>query len=178
MSATVKLIHEADMDHALRKYYRRRRDEAATVDMPFDDILKQEDELEGEVGRYEINQRLAGIRGLLAFLTSKGLHPAAVLKQLYAAGRGFGQEPFCSLTMGEAALMFGETKAAVSWRCKVLSGKIELAGMKGSRLPGQKRPETRETYSAAQRGNCNRRGNPAKRCRSKRRHVSTQALKP
>lgn len=168
----VKLVHEADMDHALRKYYRRRRDEAACVDMPFDEILKQEDGLEGEATDYEWSQRLIGVRGLLRFLTGKGMHPAGILKQLFAAGRGFGVEPFCSLTMGEAALMFSETTAAHSWRCKVLSGLIELKGMSGTRLPGQKNPEASQTYSAVQKGNKNRLGNPAKHCRSTKRRLS------
>lgn len=119
--------------------------------LSFHDFLAREDDgisggdQEG-AGEYEINQRIVGIMAFFRFLKARGVHPAMMLKQLAAAGRACHIEPFNLMTMEEIGLMFGETKAAHSWRCKLLSKEIELAGMRGSKLPGQKRKKASESY--------------------------------
>lgn len=150
-------VHEADMRAAMESYYGRNHDQPAHVEMPFDEILESEDDgLEGAPSDYEMLQRQKGIEGMFRYLTVEGSHPLKIMKRLYAIGRGFRIAPFVDLTMEEAGLMFGETKAAHSWRFKFLSGKIEQCGMKGSKLAGQKSKFSRGNYSAAQQGNQNR----------------------
>jgi hypothetical protein len=154
------LVFEANMDAALRRLFRRSSEAAAVVDMPFDELLTNEqDGLDGEPGDYEMRQRAVGVRSFLRYLTceiGKGAALLAIMKRLFAAGRAMGVAPFNQLTMTEAGLMFGETKAAHSWRCKLLSGKLKLAGMNGVQLPGQKSPDASAVYAKVAQGNGNR----------------------
>jgi hypothetical protein len=153
------LVFTANLELALRNYYTRTGGgDLVCVDMPFDDLLAAEaDGCEGEPGDFEMAQRRAAVAGLFRYLLAEGPHPLKLMKRLFAVGRGLGQPFFRDLTMGEAALMFSETKAAHSWRLKVLSGMIKLRGMHGYRLSGQKTPGASAHYAAAQRGNQNRR---------------------
>lgn len=156
------LVFEANMDAAMRRFVGRTKMEIISEDpMPFDEIMMREDDGESAetLGDYEMRQRVAGARAFLRFIKREGVDMPSILKQLFAAGRALHDDFFGKLTMSEAALMFSETKAAHSWRCKLLSGQIRLAGMKGVKLPGQKNPEASKAYSAAQKGNQNGRRN-------------------
>ena len=121
--------------------------------MPFQEILEAEDDGEEErAGDYEFRQRMIGVKAFFRFLRTHGVHPAAMLKQLAAAGRACHEEPFAAMTMGEIGMLFGETKAAHSWRCKILSREIELSGQRGSKLPGQKKRKPRKSIARSARG--------------------------
>lgn len=140
--------------------------------MPFQEMLEaEEDGADEKPGEYEFRQRMVGVKAFFAFLKSHGCHPANMLKQLAAAGRACHIEPFCDMTMGELGMLFGETKAAHSWRCKLLSKEIELSGMRGSKLPGQKTKEASEVYRKIRKGNINRKGGK-KRARQRQRQQS------
>ncbi len=129
------------------------------LDRAFADWLKEADDGSGEdVGEYEIRQRMLGARTLFAFIASKGIHPATMLKWFVCVGRGIHAEPFHMLTMHEAGDLMDETAAAHSYRCKVLSGDMELKGFKGSRMPGQKTKASSASYKVCRKGNCNRKG--------------------
>jgi hypothetical protein len=148
---------DASITAAMRSFHARGGRELIVEDMPFDEILSAEsDGEEGEAGEYERAQRRAAIRAIFRYLTAEGPHPLKIMKRLYAIGRGLNIPPFCELTMEEAGLMFGETKAAHSFRVGLLSGVIERSGMHGSRLPGQKSRSASLSYSRAQEGNRNR----------------------
>ena len=151
-------VFAANMASALRHYFERGGAcDAVCAEMPFDALLAREDDGSGEAADEErMAQRRAAVRALFGYLTAEGPQPLKIMKRLFAVGRGLRLPFFSALTMGEAALMFSETKAAHSWRVKVLSGMIKLQGMKGYRLSGQKTPEAREHYAAAQAGNRNR----------------------
>ena len=170
------LVFEANMDAALRSHYRRGGDAVDSAPVPGDQImdvdlgngrngnfiqalLAEDDGISGGEngpGNYEMCQRVATARAIYRFTQRRGATLPQIMREYFACGRAF-QDPFCcSLTMTEAGLMFSETKAAHSWRCKVLSGEIKLAGMKGTRLPGQKSPESSESYRAVAMGNKNR----------------------
>lgn len=151
------VIFEADMDAALRRYYRRTGAEAAHTDMPYDEMLALEsDGLDGDPGDYEWRQRAIGARSIFTYILSEGPHPTKLLKRLFAAGRGLDIKPFSEFTMEEAAMLCGEVKATHSARCKLLSRLLADAGMRGVRLPGQKTPESSESYAKAAAGNTHR----------------------
>jgi len=159
MSKDAGRVHEANMRAALESSYAREQFAIAEQEMPFDRLLMIEDGIddgEDPAGRYEYHQRLVGVKALFRYILAEGNHPLKIMKRLYAAGAGFREEAFSRLTMEERALMFGETKAAVSWRMKALSGLIDLAGMRGTKLPGQKSAAATANYSACQAGNSNR----------------------
>jgi hypothetical protein len=170
MSKTVTPIFEANMDAAQRAHYRRTG--AAAIDpglmpfqqlksMPFDEALREEDDGEGgEITDYEMRQRVIGVRAMFRKLKERGVTMPQIMKQLFAVGRTIHDPFFSSLSMTESGLMFSETKSAHSWRCKVLSGEIKLAGALGYQLPGQKTPEARPKYAAAAKRTCNRAKKP------------------
>lgn len=120
--------------------------------------MAEEDGGDEPPGEYELIQRRAAVRAFFRFLKLHGESPSAMLKQLAAAGRACCVEPFASMTMEESGHLFSETKAAHSWRCKVLSREIELSGALGVQLPGQKRAAASEVYSRIRKGNTNRKG--------------------
>lgn len=118
-------------------------------------------------GEYEIKQRMIGVTVFYDYLLGKvkvadekwsSGTPMDLFRQLSAIGRGLQRPPFHMMTMHEIAMMEGQSPAAHSWRCKVLSGEIKLAGMKGSRLTGQKSEVATESYKQCRKGNTNRRG--------------------
>lgn len=161
---------DAAANGALSRFFARTGWEPVETRMPFDDLLAaEEDGEDGEVGEYELRQRMAGVRAFFKFLMSRGPHPAQMLKMAAAAGRACRVAPFAAMTMAEAGAMFGETPAAHSWRCKLLSREIDLAGMRGSKLPGQKSKEASESYRKARKGNCNRKGGAKFSAEAKRR---------
>lgn len=150
---------DAGANGALTRFYSRTGWEPVETRMPFDDLLAAESDGEdGEVGEYEMRQRMAGVRAFFKFLQSRGPHPASMLKMMAAAGRACQVAPFAAMTMEELGEMFGETKAAHSWRCKLLSREIKLAGMHGAKLPGQKSEEASESYRRVRQRNRNRAG--------------------
>lgn len=167
-------IFEANMDAALRSHYRRTGADAIDPGaMPFDRIMTFEKTLENEddgieggengAGEYEMRQRVIGVRAFLRFIKRRGVTMPQIMREIFASGRAVQDPFFSSLTMTEAGLMFSETKAAHSWRCGVLSGAIQLEGMKGYRLPGQKTPEAKATYAASAKRTCNRAKKPSQR---------------
>jgi hypothetical protein len=150
---------DAASSEGLRAFHNRTNWEPVYSTMPFDAMLQAEDDgKEGDAGDYELHQRMIGVKAFFRFLGAAGPDLRQMLKQLAAAGRAMNVEPFSAMTMREVGLMYGETTAAHSWRCKVLSGMIELAGMRGSKLPGQKSKDASASYRAARMGNKNRLG--------------------
>ncbi|MEQ1861449.1 MAG: hypothetical protein ABMA13_16120 [Chthoniobacteraceae bacterium] len=121
-------------------------------------IAAASDGEDGTAGEYEIRQRIVGVKAFFQFLKGRAITPMEMFRQLTAVGRAIHEEPFNLMTMEEIAMMEGQSKAAHSWRCKLLSGMIELAGMKGSKLPGQKSKAASESYKQCRKGNTNRKG--------------------
>lgn len=150
--------HEAQTRH----FTREGGWEPTFVEMPFDELLRKEDDgISGgdePAGEYEFNQRKIGVKVFWDFLLARGSTPMDLFRQLAAVGRGLHRAPFHAMTMHEIAMMEGQSPAAHSYRCRLLSGEIELAGMKGSRLPGQKSKAATESYKVCRKGNNNRKG--------------------
>jgi hypothetical protein len=150
---------DANAHESLTRFHNRTGWEPVDSRMPFAEMVEREDDgSEQPAGEYEFRQRMIGIRALFRFVKKTGVHPAEMLKWLAAAGRACNEEPFSTMTMGEAGQLFSETKAAHSWRCKILSKEIELTGLRGSKLPGQKSKEASASYRKIRKGNKNRTG--------------------
>jgi hypothetical protein len=151
------ILFEANMDAALRRHYLRTGADMVYTEMPYDDLLRsEEDEPDEEIGLDVWRERALGARTMMQRLLAEGPHPQKLLKHLFTLGRALNVEPFNQFTMEEAAMLCGEGKASHSHRLKLLSRLLGEAGMKGTRLPGQKSPLTTASFSAAQRGNRNR----------------------
>jgi hypothetical protein len=211
-------VFEANMHSAMRSWHSKGGDirEPAMIDMPFDELLRFEEEVDEAVkqrrveahtkwmakqqhantlaqegkpfnaaqnaanayydahaedicafleprerdacGDYEWKHRALGSRMVFSWVLAEGFAPLKMMKRLFAIGRALAIEQFTRMTITEQGQMFSETKAACSWRMKVLSGIIKLAGQHGHRLPGQKTERASEAARAAALGNHNRAG--------------------
>lgn len=138
----------------LTRFFNRTGWEPVHWDKSLAEAVNEEDDGEDSstVGTYEIHQRMTGVRAFLRYITSRGVHPFDMLTHLADACRAMHVEPFQAMTMGEQAMLFAQSRAAVSFRGKLLSKEIELAGMRGSKLPGQKSKESSESYRALRTG--------------------------
>jgi hypothetical protein len=146
---------EEKIDAALRKFHQRAAGWAA-VPRGYEEIFAADEDEDHGAGDYEMRQRALGARAILLWIVGEGLHPKKLLKRLLVVGRACATEPFSLLTMEESALLCDEEKATHSARCKVLSGLMKKAGMKGFKIAGQKAEGSTAKYAAAARGNKNR----------------------
>ena len=132
-------------------------------DEPWEEALALEEDDQGQTAadgadsEELMRQRLAAARVIFRYFLADGPHPASILKRVFAVGRGLGMEFFCQLTMTEAGMLCGETKAAHSWRMQLLSGQVRLRGQHGARFAGQNTSGSSLSYEASARGNQNRR---------------------
>jgi len=111
----------------------------------------------------DIKERMIGAVALFDFLQRKGSTPMDFFRQFTACGRALFREPWSLMTMHEVAMMEGQSPAAHSWRCQLMSGQLKLNGMKGTKLPGQKSEEARDSYRKCRKGNTNRKDGAAKK---------------
>lgn len=131
---------------------------SVTTHTPLDDLLEAEEAAAcGEL------ERSAVLNRLLDYLAADGPHPGCVLRRYYAVVKALQREDLlCGMTLKELGMMFGETKAAQSWRIKkIFSGYLKGAGAKGFKARFQKSEAAVAAYARTQLGNTNRRGRAA-----------------
>jgi len=105
---------------------------------------------------------------LLDWLCEDGVHPGAVLRRIYAVGKALNRPPWSLLSLEETGQMFGETRAAMSWRIKkIFSGYLKKKGFRGFKAPFQKDEEAVASFAKVQKGNRNRRKKPGRRISKK-----------
>lgn len=128
------------------------RQEAVTTRTPLADLLAKEEAADVQEERRET----LGV--LLRYFFADGPHPGAVVRRLFAVAKAVAPELIVDMTVEELGLMFGETKAAQSWRIKkIFSNYQRDRGVKGFKAAFQKSEHSTAAFSRAQRGNHNRR---------------------
>ncbi len=98
--------------------------------------------------------------GFIDFVLQDGPHPADCMKNFYAVVHALRPKAMKGRkwTCADFGMLFGESKAAHSWRVKQLfSVRMEAKGLKAVQAPFQKSAESIPKYAAAQKGNSNRR---------------------
>jgi hypothetical protein len=91
------------------------------------------------------------------FFIADGIHPAQVLRRLYALGAHMVISPFCDLNLRERAMMLGESHGAQHWRTqRICVDPLMRKGARAWKAPGQKSLESRAKYAQAAAGNSNR----------------------
>lgn len=153
------LEHERRVDTALSRAASRMH-EAVDVNTPVDELMLSE---EAEAFERLASDDEAGRRLLLAFfdrffdfLYEDGPHPGWVLRRVFALARRYRPELILKMNGTDLGLMFGETRAAQSWRMQAIFDRLKLSGVRGARGGGFKCEASRESYSEAARGNSNR----------------------
>lgn len=96
---------------------------------------------------------------LIDFTMQDGAHPAKVMKNFFALVHALRPQALPGKwTCQDFADLFGETKAAHSWRVKQLFGpRLEARGARPIKARFQKAASSTPNYSKAQQGNRNRR---------------------
>jgi len=160
--------HELRINTVLGKVHRREGGDFDLPDnrTPLTDLLAKE--LIGEGGHEESAGEWAirdeAFSRLLGYIFADGPHPGVTMRRLYALAYAKDKSLIRNMSMTDLAQMFGETKAAQSWRInRMYTDYLKSTGMRGCKIPGQKSESARETYSDLQQGNKNRTKGSGKR---------------
>jgi len=116
--------------------------------------------LAGEMPDDEDEQRLRSeaLAAFVDFVLQDGAHPAHAMKNFFAVVHALRPQALANWTCEDFGQLFGQTKAAHSWRVKKLFGPwIEAKGATQIRARFQKPATSTRAYSEAQKGNRNRR---------------------
>ncbi len=96
-------------------------------------------------------------RSFLTILFHEGPHPERVMRRLYAFVWAVDREKLANMSQTDLALLFKETRAAVSLRVNLLfSGYLKAQGFRATRVPGQKTEGACKTFARKAAGNHNR----------------------
>lgn len=147
--------HDVRINSILARAAARRgyNQESITTITPLTELMATEGRAELEGGRADV------LKQMLLFFYADGQHPGAVLRRVFAVAKALDESLLEGMTLTDMAQMFGETKAAQSWRIqKIFSGYQRAAGVNGFKASFQKSEAARAAYSRTQRGNTNRRG--------------------
>lgn len=147
--------HEARIASVLaRKAQQLGYDPGASVTTytPLSALLASED---GDAEETQLRAEIVG--ALIDFILQRGPHPAHALKNFYAVVHAIRPEALPHWTCQDFADLWGETKAAHSWRVKQLFGRLAARGARPIKARFQKSAAATPNYSAAQKGNRNRR---------------------
>jgi hypothetical protein len=125
-----------------------------TVDVPARDLIS----ILRAVAAAEREMRRVATLQMFDYFKADGVHPADVLKRVYAVGNHMGIEPFSLLTTRARGLMLGDSHGAQHWRMEqICVNPLLRAGAKSVKAPGQKGLNARAAAARAQQGNSNRR---------------------
>ena len=170
------LIHERRIEAALAKASRRRGDEVEGW-TPVDELMLRDDlrEYEKEVLRVaeetpdvernddaKFQLFAEWMRLWFDFVFEDGPHPGWALRRVYALARRYRPHVIMHMNGTDLALIFGESRAAQSWRMQQLFDRLKACGVAGNRGSGFKMESTRVGYAKAAKGNHNRRGGAGK----------------
>lgn len=111
-------------------------------------------------------RRMDALKELVSFAYYEGPRPGVVVRRVFsmAKWRQADSAVLLDMTLQQLGQMFGETRAAWSWRVKqVINRFLEFKHVHGRQASFQKSVTACETYAEAARGNQNRRGGGATR---------------
>lgn len=109
-------------------------------------------ETEAERGERQQHWRL-----FLRFLFTEGIEPERAVKMLYAITWCVARKHLLGMNIREVSDLLGEVRATGSNRIGlVFSDLLERWGFRGTRVSGQKKESSRNTYAAAAEGNTSR----------------------
>lgn len=157
--------YELKVNTALRKMQRRESYEPSTSVTPLEEIFASEEspkcphcseaiELPNELEQYGI--RCETIRRLAEFCAQDGLEPWNVMRNLYAVFSHMSLPLWSALTLREKAQLLGDSHGSQHGRIEVIVNFLRRKGAYSIKAPGQKKIESRESFSKCQQGNTNR----------------------
>lgn len=153
------LEHERRVESALARAASRTH-EAVETRTPLDELMLSEEAAEFErlADEHERGELLLNrfFFRMLEFLYADGPHPGWVLRRLYVMARRYRPDLILHMNGTDLGLLFGETRAAQSYRMQLLFEKLQGAGVRGFRGAGCKSEGSREVYAASAAGNSNR----------------------
>lgn len=99
---------------------------------------------------------------IFEFLYEDGPHPGWVLRRVYLLARRYCPERMLNMNGTDLGNLFGESRAAQSWRMQKIFDRLKASGVRGFRGGGCKTEGSRAAYAEAAGGNHNRRGKTKK----------------
>jgi len=129
--------------------------EAVDTATPLTALLGKEEGENVEDDRHEV------IGAMLDFFCADGVHPGWVLRRVFAVLKAVRPQLLGDMSLEEMGNLFGETRAAQSWRIKKMFTDYQRGkGAKSFKAAFQKSEAAVGSYSRAQKGNTNRRAKP------------------
>lgn len=132
--------------------------EAATTRTPLSELIDREALDAGEDAEGVMRARLETFHRFIDFAFADGPHPGDVMRNFYAVVHVLRPDVLLNMTCDDIGALLGRTGAAHSWRVKKVCERLKAKGVKGFKARFQKSEAASAAYSAAQRGNQNRRG--------------------
>ncbi len=153
------LEHERRVESALARAASRLH-EAVETRTPVHEVMLSEEaeEFERMADTVEDGERLRQefFQRFFDFLFEDGPHPGWVLRRLYVLARRYRPDLVLRMNGTDLGLLFGETRAAQSYRMQLIFDRLRGAGARGFRGGGCKSEGSREAYAASAAGNHNR----------------------
>ncbi len=149
--------HERRVESALERAAARMH-EAVEWRTPLDELMLSEAaERMGDVhSEDEMALLVEFFRRVFDFIFEEGAHPGWVLRRVYALARRYRPDLILHMNGTDLGLLFGETRAAQSYRMQLIFDRLRMSGVRGFRGGGCKSEESRATYAASAAGNHNR----------------------
>lgn len=155
------LEHERRTANALARAAARMH-EAVDVKTPLDSMMLEEESAIFDAAAGKDEERMRLLRDFFdkffEFLYEDGPHPGWVLRRIYSLARRYRPELIMGMNGTDLGMMFGETRAAQSWRMQLIFDRLKGSGVRGNRGGGCKTEGSRAAYAEAAAGNHNRSG--------------------
>lgn len=153
------LEHERRVESALARAAARLH-EVGETRTPLDEVMLSE-EAESFERMTDFSEEAQRLRveffaRFFDFLFEDGPHPGWVLRRIYALARRYRPDLILGMNGTDLGLLFGETRAAQSYRMQLIFDRLRMSGTRGFRGGGCKREESRSAYAASATGNRNR----------------------
>ena len=152
--------HLARIEGTLARVFRREGFEGVVRRTPLDELIAGEEEEQTVNAAEEIRlARSAAFIAAIRFIFADGPHPGSAMKRLYSLARAVDPDSIARMNGTDLAQIFDETRAAQSYRVKMMFGPaLKKQSTRGAKLPFQKPPSSCAKMAKAQLGNCNRLG--------------------
>lgn len=137
--------HDARINSTLARVAAKRgfQQEAVTTYTPLAALLSREEGDDEEAMRIKIET----FNRFIDYCMQNGPHPGAVMRNFYALVHALRPEAALNMTCKEHAMLFGQTKAAHSWRVKqIFTGYLKESGAKAFKAGFQKSEVAVESY--------------------------------
>ena len=145
---------EMSIEDVLAHAHRKHGHDGIYERTPADDMIEAEEGIAPD----EWEVRVEAFRQVLRFIFAEGPHPGKTTRRVYCLAKAFDPALILDMSVRDLGKLFGESHGAWSWRVKqVVNEFVEKKTGQKIHLSYSKKEGSSAAYSAAQKGNTNRR---------------------